>query len=282
MSVNPSPPPPPPINSLSVGDAVSAGLRIYRDRFKLYFGLAFKAYLWVLVPIYGWAKFYAISALLTRLAYREVIEQPETVSEARAHVMPRMWRFFGAGLLVSLIYIGVLIGAYIIFALIGVAIFTIGQNNAAVAIIGVLLLIVGVIVFFIGFIRLIFRLFIYEVPLAIEENVTASSTISRSLQLTQGSSGRLQWIVLVAFLLTLPVSIVVQIATTIAQVALASIFPQDSTAFGLLYFLVVLVLSFASGSLLIPFWQAIKAVIYYDLRSRKEGIGLQIRDSYPQ
>lgn len=282
MPVNPSHPSPPPINSLSVGDAVSAGLRIYRDRFKLYFGLAFKAYLWVLVPIYGWAKFYAISALLSRLAYREVIEQPETVSEARDHVMPRMWRFLGAGLLVTLIYMGVLIGAYIIFALIGVAIFTIGQNNAAVAIIGVLLLIVGVIVFFVGFIRLIFRLFIYEVPLAIEENVTASSTISRSLQLTQGSSGRLQWIVLVAFLLTLPVSIVVQIATTIAQVALASIFPQDSTAFGLLYFLVVLVLSFASGSLLIPFWQAIKAVIYYDLRSRKEGIGLQIRDSHPQ
>lgn len=279
MPVNPSPP---PINSLSVGDAVSAGLRIYRDRFKLYFGLAFKAYLWILVPIYGWAKFYAISALLSRLAYREVIEQPETVSEAREHVMPRMWRFFGAGILVSLIYIGVLLAAYLIIAIVGIAVFTIGQNNTAVAIIGVLLLFVAVIVFIIGFIRLIFRLFIYEVPLAIEENVTASSTISRSLQLTQGSAGRLQWIVLVAFLLTLPVSIVVQIITTIAQVALASLFPQDSTAFGLLYFLVVLVLSFASGALLIPFWQAIKAVIYYDLRSRKEGVGLQIRDSHPQ
>jgi hypothetical protein len=27
-----------------------------------------------------------------------------------------------------------------------------------------------------------------------------------------------------------------------------------------------------------PFWQSIKAVIYYDLRSRREGLGLQLRD----
>jgi hypothetical protein len=30
---------------------------------------------------------------------------------------------------------------------------------------------------------------------------------------------------------------------------------------------------------MMPFWQAIKAVIYYDLRSRREGLGLQVRDS---
>ncbi|WP_287239347.1 MULTISPECIES: hypothetical protein [unclassified Okeania] len=28
---------------------------------------------------------------------------------------------------------------------------------------------------------------------------------------------------------------------------------------------------------LLPFWQAIKAVVYYDLRTRREGIDLQLR-----
>jgi len=37
-------------------------------------------------------------------------------------------------------------------------------------------------------------------------------------------------------------------------------------------------LSFGFGALVLPFWQAIKAIIYYDLRSRKEGLGLQMRD----
>jgi hypothetical protein len=33
------------------------------------------------------------------------------------------------------------------------------------------------------------------------------------------------------------------------------------------------------GALLIPFWQSIKAVIYYDLLTRKEGLGLELRET---
>ncbi|MBD0313835.1 MAG: DUF975 domain-containing protein, partial [Microcoleus sp. T3-bin5] len=92
---------------LSVGNVVSASLRIYRDHFKSYFGLAFVANLWLLVPIYGWAKYSAILALISRLAFGEVREKPETVSDARPEVNPRMWSFLGAGILTFLIYIGV-------------------------------------------------------------------------------------------------------------------------------------------------------------------------------
>jgi hypothetical protein len=46
--------------SLSVGNVVSAGLRIYRDHFKPYYLEALRSYLWVLVPVYGWAKCLAI------------------------------------------------------------------------------------------------------------------------------------------------------------------------------------------------------------------------------
>jgi uncharacterized membrane protein (DUF485 family) len=51
----------------------------------------------------------------------------------------------------------------------------------------------------------------------------------------------------------------------------------ESGIFFLVYFLLILLLSFASGALVTPFWQAMKAIIYYDLRSRKEGLGLQMR-----
>jgi hypothetical protein len=34
-----------------------------------------------------------------------------------------------------------------------------------------------------------------------------------------------------------------------------------------------------TGALFAPFWQSIKAVIYYDLLSRKEGLGIELRDS---
>ena len=269
----------PSISSLSVGDVVSAALRIYRDHFKLYWGLAFSAYAWVLVPVYGWAKFCAISALISRLAFSEVIERPETVTEARSHVMPRKWSFLLAGILATLIFCGIALGAIIIFSILaGVLGAILGQNPGAIIIL-VLLGVVAVIALFLGYIRLLSRLLIVEVPLAIENNLDATSTISRSWQLTKGYVSRLQWIVFVAFLVTLPISIVIQIVQTILQVVLTALLPTDSGIFALLYFLLFIALTFASGSLLVPFWQAIKAIIYYDLCNRKEGRDLQIRDS---
>ena len=92
---------------LSVGNVVSASLRIYRDHFKSYLGLALVASLWLFVPVYGWAKYSAIAALISRLAFGEVRENPETVSDARREVDPRKWSFFGAGILTVLIYFGV-------------------------------------------------------------------------------------------------------------------------------------------------------------------------------
>jgi hypothetical protein len=271
------------MGSLSVGNVVSAALRIYRDHFKLYWGLAFSAYAWVLVPVYGWAKFFAISALISRLAFSEVIERPETVTEARRHVMPRMWSFLLAGLLVTLIFWGIGLGGVIIFTILAgvfgaILVPMLIQNTAAVVIV-VLLGVVTPIASLIAYIRLFCRLLIVEVPLALENNLDATSTISRSWQLTKGDVSRLVWIVVVAFLITIPISLVVQIASSIMEGILSAVFPKDSSLFVSLNLLLVIVLSFVSGSVLIPFWQCIKAVIYYDLRSRKEGMDLQIRNS---
>src|SRR4028119_1284519 len=91
---------------LSVGNVVSASLRIYRDHFKSYLGLALVASLWLFVPIIGWAKYSAILGLISRLAFGEVREMPETVSDARREVDPREWSFFGAGILTVSVWVG--------------------------------------------------------------------------------------------------------------------------------------------------------------------------------
>lgn len=262
---------------LSVGNVVSAGLRIYRDHFKSYFGLAFVAYLWLLVPIYGWAKFSAISGLISRLAFGEVRENPETVNDARREVNPRMWSFLWAGILTFLIFVGVsLVGSIAIGILAGGAAVLFGQNGAVIS---VLLTVVAVIAFLIIYIRIISRLLIIELPLAIENNLSGGEAIGRSWQLTKGSVGRIQWIVLVAFLISLPLGIVVNILSVILQGVLTALLGPESSLFFLVYYILIVGLSFANGAALLPFWQAIKAVIYYDLRSRKEGLGLEMRDS---
>ena len=261
---------------LSVGNVVSASLRIYRDHFKSYFGLAFVASLWLFVPIIGWAKYSAISALISRLAFGEVREKPETVSDARREVDPRKWSFLWAGILTFLIYIGVsLVGGIAMAILAGGAGAIFGQNSPIVA---VLLVVVAVIAFLIIYIRILSRLLIVELPLAMENNIGASSAIGRSWELTKGSVGRIQWIVVVGILVSLPITIVVQILSSIFESVLKAVLGAESGIFFLVYSILIVLLSFGSGAIVTPFWQAMKAIIYYDLRSRKEGLGLQIRD----
>jgi hypothetical protein len=153
-----------------------------------------------------------------------------------------------------------------------------GQNFAAIGVF-VLLGVIAFIAFIAGYLWLFARLFIVEVALAIENNLGASSAIGRSWKLTERFVLRLIGVVSVAFLVTLPISIVVQIISQLIQGFVGTLVPQNSPTFFLLLYLLILPLSFASGSLLIPFWQAIKAVVYYDMRTRKEGLGLEIRDS---
>ena len=263
------------IGPLSVGNVVSASLRIYRDHFKSYFGLAFVANLWVLVPIYGWAKYSAILGLISRLAFGEVRGKPETVSDARREVNPRMWSFLWAGILTFLIYIGVSLVGGIAMAILAAGAGAIFRQNSPI--VAVLLVVVAVIAFFIIYIRLLSRLLIVELPLAIENNIGATSAIGRSWELTKGSVGRIQWIVFVGILVSLPITIVVQILTTIVQLFLSAVLGTESGIYYLVSYLLILPVSLGSSALVTPFWQAMKAIIYYDLRSRKEGLGLQMR-----
>lgn len=262
---------------LSVGNVVSAGLRIYRDNFKKYFKLAFFGYLWVFVPVYGWAKYSAMMGLISRLAYGEAAEQPETVRDAQRHIKPKMWSFFTAGLLVSLILFGAIIPYFIIVGIISFVVALIsGQGSTIGAIIAVLVTIAAMLFFIFGFIWLISRLFLTELPLAVEENITATSTISRSWDLTKGSVGRIQLVVLLGFLISMPILLVTNIGSFVLQIAIGAGL-ENAPGFAAIGGVLYLLLAVAGGALLIPFWQAIKALVYYDLRVRREGMGINLR-----
>lgn len=266
---------------LSVGNVISAAARIYRDRFPVYYKLALISYFWLLVPIYGWAKFMAISGLLSRLAYGEVSGNPESVREARRYINPRLWTFFLTALLVGLIFLG----WYILFTIIAGIIFVIlaafadQQFAWFLWIIFGFLLIVGLVMFIISLIWLNSRLYLADLAIAIENQSSPSTAINRSWQLTKRFIGRIMLISFVAFLIAIPASLLMQVIDSLVRLMLVIIFPEDSLVAGVLYFLIYLATSFPISALLVPFWQSIKAVVYYDLRSRREGIDIQLRDS---
>ena len=262
---------------LSVGNIINAAARIYRDRFVVHYRLGLLAYCWLIVPIYGWAKFMAISGLLSRLAYGEVSGQPESVRDARRHINPRLWTFFGTAFLIGLIFLGWYISFLFIFGIL-VAIAT--QINSwflwvFFGIFGILALMI----FIVSLFWLNSRLYLADLAIAVENQSSSTKAINRSWQLTKQFIGRIILITFIAFLIAISVSLVLQLIDSLIRLLLMAVFTPDSTIFGLIYLPLSLILSFSFSAFLVPFWQAIKAVLYYDLRTRKEGIDIQLRDS---
>jgi hypothetical protein len=266
---------------LSIGNVVSAAVRLYRSHLKEYFLLALKAYLWVLIPVYGWAKFYALSALIARLAFGDLVNQPESVHSGERFVNSRLWKFFGTLILMFLIGVGIFLGFMIFGGLIlGILAAVLGVQNGNFSNMAIFTLIAVVvsIALFVGIVWIGTRFYVVDLPLAIEENVDATATIKRSWELTKGYVGRIFIISFVAILITLPLQIFIQIITTVMQLILAPLLANENPLGSLIFSVLFLGIIFSSNAIILPFFQTVKAVIYYDLRSRREGLGLQLRD----
>ncbi|WNZ21980.1 MAG: hypothetical protein EDM05_59515 [Leptolyngbya sp. IPPAS B-1204] len=306
---------------LSVGNVVSAGLRLYSNHFKQYFGTALLATLWVILPIvvmafivgffavaqnyyallgliipawivlllYCIGKYMAGSAAISRLAFGELTSEPETTRDAKRFTNSRLWSFVWMSLLLGLLYFSVVIAAYIgiaivfvaIFAALGVNPFSAPQPNVSDPglLIGIGLLSILLILLVLGLLLwLAARFAVPEVALAVETEVGAIESLGRSWRLTQKNGWRIILILAVTFLITLPLVILIQLLTNLVQGGFAAVASDQTVDPAPFLLLISYAVSFLGNVFMLPLWQAIKAVIYYDLRSRREGFGLQLRD----
>ncbi|MCU0536840.1 MAG: hypothetical protein MUD14_23375 [Hydrococcus sp. Prado102] len=307
-----------PLGSLSVGNIVSAAVVLFRSNLKAYLGIAFRAILWsffpvlavgivfglffalfgsvfvtpagtvaigrfllltlisVLIWIFCFPKYLVNAALISRLAFNELINQPESVSQARRYLLPRQWSFFRISIQIFFSLVGIYFGLGLCYGLLIAISGVIGNilnNQFLGGLIVAIVAIVGLLAFIFLLIWFFSRWLISEVPLAVEEDIDGADSIDRSWRLTKNSVVRIQLIVLVAFLVTIPV---IAVLGYLPQIIMMSLQP-GSILFWIVYFF-SFVMSFSGNLFILPFWQAIKAVIYYDLRIRKEGLDLQIRE----
>jgi len=231
--------------------------------------------------IYGSAKYYMISSVIGRLSFRDLIHDPETSLESRRQVNPKLGQFLLLGILLGLAYFGayLLVGVLALIAGGSVGFLTAGIfsaliNNTAGNVIGILLGgILGVALFVIALIWIISKLFIADVVLAIEPNREAAESIGRSWNLSNAAVWRIQIVFLATFIIQIPI---LSVTNYIPNIMLVMI-PEGTAAYAIVYGLSLL-LSMVGSIFLLPLWQAVKGVLYYDLRSRREGIDLELRN----
>ncbi len=322
------------IRPLSVGNVVSASIRLFRSHLGQFLGIALKAVGWLVIPwipvllafivfatayatfassgsnnnfggliafgvlmipvflvllIFCSAKALTNEALISRLAFQDLIGQPESTAVAWQQIRKRTWHFWLARFVVALI-IGAVSFAFSVLQNILTAIpqaivssSNSSSNSAAALLVGLIALVIvlanyGAQLWFQA------RLFIPELPIAVEENVTGDKSIERAWTLSKGQAVRISMVILVAGLITIPLFLLAFVPGIVSLIALvpamkAGVSPETTAVFtilglfGLGFFLVLGLSIFT-----MPFWQTIKAVVYYDLRSRREGLGLELRE----
>ncbi|BBC24475.1 hypothetical protein [Pseudanabaena sp. ABRG5-3] len=290
-----------PLRPLSIGNVVSTGLVLYRSNLQTYFGIALKAYLWIILPLillgvasglfvvskrYPWlllaialvllilgiAKYQTNAALVSRLAYQELIGKPESEQTARQQIDSKLWRFWWVAISVGLrLFIVYIISAIVIIMIAGVLglifgrIFTYGTGGLLIS----LAVGLGIAIILSWYFA---RWMIAEVPLAVEGNLTADQSVNRSWDLTQNSALRIQGIALIAFLVTLPITALTNYAPQFLFASARAGSPLFWTGTGISF-----IFSLIGSILVLPLWQTIKAAIYYDLRTRREGLDIQLR-----
>lgn len=265
----------------NIGNVISAGLRIYRAHFKLYIGLVIKALLWSVIPIYGWAKNYQIQGIISRHVFKELVNQPESISITRTNLNQRFWSFWAAQFYIALSGFGFIIIVFLLSSTLE-SILNLFSGNSVGNLIGGIILTVWNIITILAYIWLYSHFFIAELPLGLEHKMNSTNCIGRSWELTKGFVLRIQLIILIASLITLPIIILALLPVLFMIFPLFSTTPSEDALLLTLassIFLMV-VLATVGSTLMMPFWQAIKAVIYYDIRSRREGLGLEVRDSH--
>jgi hypothetical protein len=321
-----------PIRPLSVGNVVSASIRLFRSHLGQFLGIALKAVGWMAIPwipillafivfvtayatfsssggssnpggliafgvlmipvflallIFCSAKALTNEALISRLAFQDLISQPESTAAAWQQVRKRTWHFWFARFMVGVILAAVSFAFSLlqnILTAIPQAMVGSRSSGSAAAMLVALIALVILLVSYAAQLWFQARFFIPELPIAVEENVSGDQSIVRAWELSKGHAIRISMVILVAGLITVPLFVLAFVPGIVSLIALApamkaGVSPETTAVFTILGlfgigFLLVLGLSVFT----MPFWQTIKAVIYYDLRSRREGMGLELRE----
>ncbi|MGL5195170.1 MAG: hypothetical protein ACRC8Y_16445 [Chroococcales cyanobacterium] len=272
-------------------NAVTASLNLYRKRFKTYFKISLISHLWFLIPIYGWAKFLAGMALISRLAFAEINGKTETVSEAENYIKPREWNFFVAAILAFLAFmrrgfLWVLLWMVLprmIFYFKDYVLYRDGFYGRInyLPLVDLAALIVNLFLY-IGLslkpLKIYASFFIYELPLAIEEKITSSTTVTRSRQLVEGLQPSIVKMIFIMYFTMIPIMFLSDWLRVWSLGFIQRIIYTNYHDFT--YFVlekIVWIIYWGSFNILIyPFWQTLKSMVYYHCRCQKEAFDLSL------
>jgi hypothetical protein len=229
------------------------------------------------VQIFSAAKYLFNSAVISRLAFQDIIYQPETAGQAEKKVKPKMWRLWWMQVLLGLLGAAIILPITLSLVLV-----------SFIPILGVLLILLASFCLAFFFLWLSARICIAELPLVIEDNLGSWQAIKRGWHLTKNSAWRIVGVIFIASLLIIPVYILSWALASIPfwvnfssfYSSLESVEDWQTLAENPLFFQQMAMFPYGLTTiflllniLLVPFWQSLKSVIYNHLLDQKKNDG---------
>jgi hypothetical protein len=298
------------IAPLTIGNTINTAFRLYRDRFQTYVFFAVRAGLWSLLPlilqlilsqllyqtitpeqgsdiglrlflfpiqIFSAAKSLFNNAVISRLAFQDIIYQPETSGQAEKKVKPKMWRLWWMQVLIGLLGAAIILAITLSLVLV-----------SFIPILGVLLILLASFCLPVFFLWLSARIYIAELPLVIEDNLGSWQAIKRGWHLTKNSAWRIVGVIFIASLLIIPVYLLSGALASIPfwfnfssfYSSFESVEDWETLTENPLFFRQMVMFSYGLSTvflllsiLLVPFWQSLKSVIYNHLLGPEKNDG---------
>ena len=295
------------LDPLNIGNTINTAFRLYRDRFPTYVFFAVRACLWSLLPlvlqlilsqllyqtitpeegsdiglrlflfpvqIFSAAKYLFNSAVISRLAFQDIIYQPETAGQAEKKVKPKMWRLWWMQVLLGLLGAAIILPITLSLVLV-----------SFIPILGVWLILLASFCLPVFFLWLYARIYIAELPLIIEDNLGSWQAIKRGWHLTKNSAWRIVGVIFIAILLIIPVYLLSWALASIPfwvnfssfYSSLESVEDWQTLTENPLFLQQMAMFSYGLTTiflllniLLVPFWQSLNSVIYNHVLDQKK------------
>jgi hypothetical protein len=277
----------------SIGNVVTVGIRLYWLRFKQYVKLALAAHLWLLIPIYGWARFFSISALMAQIAFHDLVNQSDEMVLLHQQLEHQKWKIFLTNILaVSIVLLAGILAVIAIVLFFVIFLFVIpGLLSIPVSIkfaqpfsdpIALAIGLIENLCWILAALWVYSWFFIVELPLVLECDFKPIKSIKRCLKLTKGSAPFVVGVIAISFILTFfPSYLIANVFGPIILRFFLKLVISDYFTGSTVFHSLLVVLSLLTNAMTMPLWQTTKATLYYSLRNRREGFDLQLRDRNP-
>ncbi|HEY9810237.1 MAG TPA: RDD family protein [Halomicronema sp.] len=272
-----------PVNFLTPAQAFNIAMRLYRQDIKLYLPLIWQSFIWLFVPLYGWAKISEIKSTISRYSFQKLIDEPETLAISNQFVKKRLFQIILLNTLVLIFMWLLAIWGFYYLHLISISIASAFLSLGGFIFARLITIILGL--FLLRELNYWWmRVFLSQSSLAIESKInSAEKALKKSFILSKNCRQTLLPIISYTSLNLFPIYFLIYLTTFLIVGVwrlpfLANNFQADLS--GVFYFILITTF-FVLRTTLMPLEQIVKSVIYYQQKVCLEGYGLKLRHNPP-